>query len=173
MATRHRFQVDGTTHTVVVDETEDGVLVTVDDGEPMLLDATTSGVPGVFSWLREGEPANAYVARDGRALRVVVGGRSFTLAPAGAAGRQRGAVGTHTDPPGVVSAPVAGVVVEIRVAEGDAIELRQTLVVIEAMKMQNEVQAPLAGTIRAIRCQQGARVEKGDVVVEYDPAETE
>jgi biotin carboxyl carrier protein len=59
------------------------------------------------------------------------------------------------------------------VAEGDALEPRQVVVVIEAMKMQNEVQAPLAGTVTRIRCEAGARIEKGDVVVEYSPTAAE
>ncbi len=174
MATRHRFQVDGQPHTVVVDEADDdAILVTVDEGDPVTLDVTTSGVPGYFSMVIDGRPQRAYVARDGRNLRVIVGGRTFILGPAGAAGRGRGAVGAGVDPAGIITAPLAGVVVDVRVAEGDTLEPRQVVVVIEAMKMQNEVQAPMAGAVTSIRCEAGARIEKGDVVIEYTPAESD
>ena len=114
---------------------------------------------------------SAYVARDGRNLRVIVEGRSFLLAPPGAGGRERGVVGGAIDGPGRICAPLAGVVVDIRVAVGGRLAPRQAVVVIEAMKMQNEVQAPLAGLVTAIRCQQGVRVGKGDLLIEYTPDE--
>ncbi|MCK9485279.1 MAG: biotin/lipoyl-binding protein [Dehalococcoidia bacterium] len=172
MATRQRFQVDGVNHAVQVDESTQGVLtVRIDGGEPFEVDATTSGVPGLFSIIRDGVPSQAYVTREGKALRVLVDGRVFILGPVGSAGRGRGAASGMGDPPGKVSAPLAGVVVDVRVKEGDTFEARQTLVVVEAMKMQNEVQAPVAGTVTRVSAVLGDRVEKGDIVVEYDPAE--
>ena len=64
-----------------------------------------------------------------------------------------------------------GVAVEVRVAVGDRIEARQGVVVIEAMKMQNEVQAPHSGVVTAIHVERGARVERGEILVEYTPDE--
>ncbi|MEX1023188.1 MAG: biotin/lipoyl-containing protein [Dehalococcoidia bacterium] len=171
MATRHRFQVAGTDHAVSVDDTAEHISVAIDGGEPFQVDATASGVPGLFSIVRDGVPSQAYVTRDGKSLRVSVDGRVFVLGPIGAAGKQRGAAGGMADPPGVITAPLAGVVVDVRVAPGDVVEQRQTLVVIEAMKMQNEVQAPMAGTITRIAATLGSRIEKGAVVLEYTPAE--
>src|SRR5690606_18587800 len=127
----------------------------IDEGDSFEVEATTSGVPGLFSIMRDGVPSQAYVTREGKALRVIVDGRVFFLGPVGAAGRGRGAAGGMVDPPGTVTAPLAGVVVDVRVKEGDHVDARQTLVVIEAMKMQNEVQAPMAGTVKRIVAQQG------------------
>jgi pyruvate carboxylase subunit B len=171
MATRHRFQVGTESHAVQVDEVGGRTVVRLNDGTPFDIDATTSGVPGLFSIIRDGVPTQAYVTREGKSLRVIVDGRVFYLGPTGAAGRQRGAAGGLSDPPGKVSTPLAGVVVDIRVEVGEAFTARQTLVVVEAMKMQNEVQAPMDGTVTAIKAVQGARMEKGDIVVEYEPAE--
>ena len=50
-------------------------------------------------------------------------------------------------------------------------ELGQALLVIEAMKMQNEVLAAHAGTVTQILIAEGARAGKGDVILEYDPEE--
>ncbi len=170
MATRHRFQVDGQPHTVMVDESGDRLAVTVDDAPPVEVDVTTSGIPGLFSIIRNGVPSRAYVAREGRNLRVVVDGRTFLLATAGG-GRERGASGGASDPLGKITAPLAGVAVEIRVAVGDRIEPRQAVVVVEAMKMQNEVQAPHGGVVTVVHAQYGVRVEKGELLVEYAPDE--
>ena len=168
MATRHRFQVDGTLHTVMVDESGDRLTVTLDAAAPIEVDVTASGIPGLFSIIRDGVPFRAYVTRDGRNLRVVVDGRTFVLG-AGSGGRERGASGGAGDPPGKISAPLAGVAVEVRVAVGDRIEPRQAVVVIEAMKMQNEVQAPHGGVVTAVHVERGGRVEKGEFLLEYTP----
>ncbi len=174
MATRHRFQVEGATRAVTIDELKDGRLrIRVDEGDAFDVDVTTSGVPGLFSIIRNGVPTSAYVTRDGKGLRVLVDGRTFHLGPVGGAGKQRGASGGLADPLGTVTAPLAGVVVDIRVAVGDEIKPRQTLVVIEAMKMQNEVQAPHGGVVKKIVAVQGSRIEKGELVLEYEPAEGE
>lgn len=171
MATRHRFSVAGVIHTVSVDDAGDGLVVRIDDGDPIEVDATTEGVPGLFSFVREGRPSRAYVTRDGKNLRVLVDGRSFHLAP-GSGSRERGAAGGLTDAPGKITTPLAGVVVDVRVKPGDRIEARQVVVVVEAMKMQNEVQAPHGGTVTAVGAQQGGRAEKGELLVEYTPDAT-
>ncbi len=168
MASRHRFQLDGVAHNVLVDEVDGRLSVQIDDDEPVLVDATASGVPGLISMIVGERPSHAYVSRLAGGYRVIVDGRPFEIGSATAGGRQRGAVGGAADPPGRVSAPLAGVVVDVRVEVGMTIAAGQSLVVIEAMKMQNEVQARHGGTITAVHCAKGGRVEKGDLVVEYD-----
>ena len=171
MASRHRFEVDGEVCTVIVDEADGLTRVTVGDDEPIVADATLSGVPGMISMVIDGQPTRAYVARQGRDFRVTVEGRTFLIAAAGGARRARSSVGGANDPPGKITVPLAGVLIEARVAVGDSIVAGQAVLVIEAMKMQNEIQAPLAGTVTAIHFAAGTRVEKGDVVLEYDVAE--
>jgi acetyl/propionyl-CoA carboxylase alpha subunit len=171
MAPRHRFQLNGETHNVIVDQ--HGVLTsfTIDDGEPVIADATLSGVPGLISMMIDGRPFRAYVTREGRDFRVTVGDRTFLIASAGGGKRGRSSVGGATDLPGTITAPLAGVLVERRVAVGDTIEEGQAVLVVEAMKMQNEIQTPHAGTVTAIHFEAGARVEKGAILLEYDPAD--
>jgi biotin carboxyl carrier protein len=167
LATRHRFLVAGREHTVVVDRAGDKLTVSIDDGEPLTLDVATAGLPGSVSFLVDGVPQSAYVARRGAGFEVIVAGRRFQVGPAVGGGR-RGAIGGK-DTLGQVTAPLAGVVVEFRVAVGDAIEAGQPLLVIEAMKMQNEIQAPHAGTVTAVHYEAGQRVEQGALVLEYEP----
>ena len=171
MASRFRFQVEGNNHAVSVEDSIEGVSVKVDEGDYFPIDVTTSGIPGLISIIRDGVPQQAYVTREGRALRVIVDGRVFILGPVGAGGRGRGAAGGMGDAPGKITAPLAGVVVDVKVKEGDTLEARQVVAVVEAMKMQNEVQAPMAGTVKRVAAVAGSRIEKGDLVLEYDPAE--
>ena len=69
---------------------------------------------------------------------------------------------------GVISSSIPGKVVTIEVEIGSKVEEGQVCMILEAMKMQNEIQAPIAGKITSIRYKPGDRVESGDVVVEYD-----
>lgn len=69
---------------------------------------------------------------------------------------------------GVVRAPMPGLVIRIQVAVGDRVRAGQGLVVLEAMKMENELKAPADGTVARIAASQGSAVEKGAVLVELD-----
>lgn len=60
-----------------------------------------------------------------------------------------------------VDAPMPGTVLRIEVAQGQAVKAGQVLVVMEAMKMENEITAPADGTVAQIVAQKGASVETG------------
>lgn len=66
---------------------------------------------------------------------------------------------------GPVHPPMPGRVAEVRVQPGEAVRAGQCLVVLEAMKMQNEVPAPVDGTVREVRVRAGQLVEARDVLV--------
>jgi glutaconyl-CoA decarboxylase len=68
-----------------------------------------------------------------------------------------------------VAAPLPGVVLELRVVEGDRVEAGEVLLILEAMKMENEVTAPVAGTVREVRVDRGSAVNVGDVLVVLRP----
>ncbi|MEZ4503735.1 MAG: biotin/lipoyl-containing protein [Dehalococcoidia bacterium] len=170
MAARHRFVIGGRERVVLIDEVDGRTTVTIDDGDPIEVDPTASGIPGLFSLVANGSPSRAYVSRRAQGFDVTVDGRRFEVAPAGAA-RGRGVVGGAEDTLGRVSSPLAGVVVSINVEVGEAVETGHLLCVVEAMKMQNEVHAPHPGTISALHAAPGARVERGDLLLEYTPTE--
>ncbi len=65
---------------------------------------------------------------------------------------------------GTVAVPMQGTIVKVLVAEGDAVEVGQTICVLEAMKMENNVNAEKAGTITEVRVQAGESVGPGDVI---------
>ena len=68
--------------------------------------------------------------------------------------------------PAPLIAPMPGLVVRVNVKPGDQVEAGQPLVVMEAMKMENELRSLSAGTVKAVRVQPGAAVEKGSVLIE-------
>jgi biotin carboxyl carrier protein len=81
--------------------------------------------------------------------------------------RLRGARGAGAEASGraQVVASMPGKVVRVLVAEGASVEAGDGLVVVEAMKMQNELKSPKSGTIVEVRAEAGATVNAGDVLV--------
>jgi biotin carboxyl carrier protein len=67
---------------------------------------------------------------------------------------------------GTLKAPMPGLVVRVEVEPGQQVTAGAPLVVLEAMKMENQLAAPAAGTVTAVRVQPGVTVEKGAVLVE-------
>ena len=76
-----------------------------------------------------------------------------------------GVAATSTGPAPLV-APMPGLVVRINVQVGDQVQAGQPLVVMEAMKMENELRSAAAGIVAAVRVEAGVAVEKGSVLVE-------
>jgi pyruvate carboxylase subunit B len=119
------------------------------DGRPSVL-TLRGGSRGQWSVGARGESWEVEVV-DERTRHV----RSLTAGPQ----RPRG--------PATLKAPMPGLVVRVLVEPGQEVAGGAGLVVLEAMKMENELKAPAAGTVSAIRAQPGAAVEKGQVLVEF------
>lgn len=71
----------------------------------------------------------------------------------------------------VLKAPMPGLVVRVQVVPGQQVSAGTGLLVLEAMKMENELKAPAAAVVKAIRVQPGEVVEKGQVLLEFGGAE--
>jgi pyruvate carboxylase subunit B len=71
--------------------------------------------------------------------------------------------------PAVLKAPMPGLVVRVQVEAGQSVAAGAGVVVLEAMKMENELRAGTAGVVRMVRVRPGEAVEKGQVLVEFDP----
>ncbi|HWO93400.1 MAG TPA: biotin/lipoyl-containing protein [Dehalococcoidia bacterium] len=108
---------------------------------------------------------------DAAELVVRVDGRSFTVrtegrlrapvsAPKAAPARRRADA-----PPGAIVAAMSGRIVSIRVEVGQEVKAGQPLLVLEAMKMENEITAPKDGVVKEVPVAAGARVNEGDVLV--------
>jgi glutaconyl-CoA/methylmalonyl-CoA decarboxylase subunit gamma len=71
---------------------------------------------------------------------------------------------------GKVKPPMPGKVVEVKVKEGQTVAEGDVLVVLEAMKMQNDLKSPMAGTVKRIHVADGTNVESSTVLVEIEPS---
>jgi biotin carboxyl carrier protein len=80
-------------------------------------------------------------------------------------GARRRSRAAEVDGPSRIAAPMPGKVVKLLVEVGQSVEVRQGLVVVEAMKMENELRASRAGVIRDILVAEGTSVEAGTLLV--------
>jgi len=110
--------------------------------------------------------------RDGRSrVEVVVDGWRFELVVEDAARAELRRRATReedaaaADGPAEIRAIIPGRVAAVRVVAGDAVEAGRTLLIVEAMKMQNELRAPRAGTVERVAVGEGQTIENGDVLV--------
>jgi len=93
---------------------------------------------------------------------------ALALDERGRAIRALSAATTRPVGPAKLVAPMPGLIVRVGVAQGDTVKAGQGLVVMEAMKMENELRAPAAGVISRVVVSPGATVEKGAVLLELD-----
>jgi biotin carboxyl carrier protein len=67
-----------------------------------------------------------------------------------------------------LKAPMPGLVLDILVSPGQAVQKGDKLLVLEAMKMENAIKAPADATISAVRCEKGQAVDKNQVLLSFD-----
>ncbi|MCC6383147.1 MAG: biotin/lipoyl-binding protein [Dehalococcoidia bacterium] len=94
-------------------------------------------------------------------------GGSATVRPARPASQPAGAA-PRAGVKGGVTAQIAGRVLSIKVKAGDQVKSGDILLILEAMKMENEIRAPGDGTVREVAVTEGARVLEGETLVVID-----
>jgi biotin carboxyl carrier protein len=176
----YEVEINSRTRRVDVERAAAAFIVTV-DGRRRVADVTMMN--GLWSVILDGSGADSGVRHSyevavaeqphgsGR-LTVHVNGRIVSARVArprrtSARGRHDagpGSVGTDAGPQPVI-APMPGKVVKVLVAQGDIVAARQGVVVVEAMKMENELRAPKAGTVVRVDVSEGSSVDAGAVLV--------
>ena len=121
-----------------------------------------------------GEEFEVELEQDGESWKATVGGQTFDIVvpDAGPAPKQRRASGGKSKKSGKVSANIPGKVVTVEVAIGDVVEEGHVVMILEAVKMQNEIQAPVGGTVTEIHCEEGQSIEANVPLLVITPPET-
>lgn len=120
---------------------------------------------GQLELLIDNQRVTAYVSSDNAKRWVTVNGRTFLLTKS-AAGAKRGGAG-H-DHASELAAPMPGQVRGVNVSEGESVKKGQTLLVLEAMKMEIRVQAPKDGMVKSLLVKVGQTVERDQILVTLD-----
>ena len=165
-----RFEVElasstGTrTHTIDLERMGDQWRIVL-DGEPVNTDVVEIA-PNTLSILIRGESHEIRVARSSDGLlKVQTGLREFSAEVSDQRswrGRRLG----HVEVEGrqQITAPMAGKVVRLLVKSGEKVEVGQGLLVVEAMKMQNEIRSTKSGTVERLLAQEGQPVNAGEIL---------
>ncbi len=122
---------------------------------------------GEYTLQLEAESVNFYAQGPPSALELLLGGELFQVEVTGGGRtlpRRAPASG-----PFRVHAVMPGLVREVYVGEGQVVERGSRLLVLEAMKMNNEIRAPRAGVVQSVRVAPGQRVDKGEVMIVLSP----
>jgi biotin carboxyl carrier protein len=124
------------------------------------------GDSGLFLLMMDSQPTELYLERRRGGAIVTIGRHQFNYdvgpwRPAGQRSRSvRQATGAVR-----ITAPMTGSVVEVRCTPGERVEPGQVLLVIESMKMNNELRSPAAGVVEAVPVGAGQRVSAGELLV--------
>ncbi len=168
---KYFIQVNGRQHEVDVVERLGELKVAV-DGKPLDLSYEEVDTLGQVALLSEGKSYGVSIEGDMSKASVVIAGHLYAVEiedererAAHAAERAASKGG------GLVKAIMPGIVVKLMVAEGDLVEAGQSLLILEAMKMQNEIAAPAAGKIKTIHVREREAVAGGAKLVMIVPAE--
>jgi biotin carboxyl carrier protein len=84
--------------------------------------------------------------------------------------QRRGGLGASS---GDLHSPMPGLIVAVQVEVGQGVMQGETLVILESMKMQNELKAPVDGVVESIKCEAGQTVDKGTLLVTVKTAESD
>ena len=137
--------------------------LTVDD-KTILAEVLYSEL-GKLDLLIDGKRVTAYVSSDNAKRWVTVNGQTFILTKSSGA-RQSRHGGHHTA--GELTAPMPGQVRAVNVSEGEAVTKGQTLLVLEAMKMEIRIQAAQDGVVKKLFVKQGQTVDREQALIEIE-----
>lgn len=148
-------ELDGRTHVVDARRVSDSIV-------SMLVQTEGTSTPARSidaSFASQPAAGDFDVHLDGRTI-------PLQIRPAGSFGRQKKeGLGAQGAGPQRVTAPMPGKVVRVLVAPGDEVKARQGLVVVEAMKMENELRAARDGRVRDVAVKEGQSVDAGAVLL--------
>jgi oxaloacetate decarboxylase alpha subunit len=155
-------EIDGTTVAIdIADGDGTGQVHVRVDGREYVLDVANPS-PGLYAILVDGKIVNAYVAlrRGKRDVHLGAWNTSVDVGPA--QGRRpvtkaAGSLGGRQE----ISAPMSGRVVQVLVQSGQIVQQGETLVIVEAMKMETEIRSPIRGQVKDVHVQAGMAIEGG------------
>ena len=163
----YEVKVADRVHRVELEKIESGWRCKV-DGQETLLDAVSTQ-DGVLSILLDGKSYEIKQENTGTDFNIVVGGLRFpTQIRDPRSLRSRRGADSGTEGVKKIVAPMPGKVVRILAQPGTAVEHGQGVIVIEAMKMQNELKSPKKGIVKKLTVHEGAAVEAGQSLAEVE-----
>lgn len=127
--------------------------------------------PNCFSILFDGRNIIAYIAESENSLYVHINGQAVKLDKVKDDGNSFARDAVEFVSKDEISTPMPGKVVKILVKKGDKVTAKQPLVIVESMKMENEIKSPTDGKVKSIHFGPGDLVKPGQTIIKLTPAE--
>jgi len=162
---KYEVRISGKTHMVELERQANGWQAKL-EGESGVIADVAEIAPSVFSVLLSGRSHEVYVTPSPAGqLQLQTDGLEFlaeVFDPRAWRGRRHS--GAEAEGRQQIVAPMPGKVVRLLVKAGDLVEVGQGLLVVEAMKMQNEIRSPKRGTVERVFVVEGQAVNAGEVL---------
>ena len=156
--------IDGKMHRVELNRGRNGTLECRLDGQMLNLDAVPAG-RDVLSIVVDGRAWEVKRERVGGDMHLMIAGERYAAEVRDPRSfRARKAAGAGMEGPKKLVSPMPGKVVRVLVPEASEVEAGQGIVVVEAMKMQNEIKSPKKGKVAKILATEGATVNAGEAL---------
>jgi biotin carboxyl carrier protein len=149
----------------VLDVSSNGKTFTLTLDEKIIHAEVLHAENGKLDLLVDGKRITAYVSSDNAKRWVTISGQTFVLTKS--SGVRRDGHGHH-HAAGELTAPMPGQVRAVNVSEGDAVTKGQTLLVLEAMKMEIRIHSPQDGIVKKLFVQQGQTVEREQILIDIE-----
>lgn len=127
--------------------------------------------PNCFSILLDGRNMIAYVAESENNVYVHINGQAVKLDKVKDDRNTFAKDAVEFVSKDEISTPMPGKVVKVLVKEGEKVRAKQSLVIVESMKMENEIKSPTDGKVKSIHFEQGDLVKPGQPIIKLTPAE--
>ena len=162
---RYEITIDGTTRVVDVAHAKDGSFTVAFDGATHVVDLLKP-TPEAYQLLIDGESweAGCVPTKDGYLVDIMGVATDVEVVDPRRRALKLGAGAAH----GSLSAAMPGRVVRLLAAVGDTVRKGQPILVLEAMKMENEIKSPVDGTLAELHVSEGQAVEAGAKLARVD-----
>jgi len=161
----YEYSLNGTNYMVSINKKDD--IYTVNSGEKVK-DVKIEFLSENSLLIFDGDKTTrAFYARDRENIFVNLKGNYYELTEAGAESQ---ACGDHADvlTDGIIYPPMPGKVIKVLVNEGDEVKKGEGLLIVESMKMENELSAPTEGNIKKVHVAEGEQVSLDQPLIEID-----
>lgn len=165
-----QFNIDQETYKIEIDSKDGKYLIKL-GGKQYHVDSQPIS-ENCLSLLVDGKAYTVFVVEDKTKKYISVQGEQFCIEETESEAETRSVAeaGTFKGIP-TISSPMPGKIVKILVGEGDKVRKGQGLVIVEAMKMENEIRSPSAGIVKKINFKEGNLVDTADPIIELEPEE--
>ncbi len=167
MARKLALSLNAATTEAEVEHTPSGPRVRLGD-QWFDVDFAAAGGHGLYSLLIDGRSYEVYAQPRSGGFDVLIGNRVFSVDSDFVRGKARPAGPAEPEGVWVLRSPMAGLVVQTLVAAGDEVRAGQLLLLVESMKMNNELSAARAGAVTEVYVSAGQRVDRGAPLIRVE-----